>query len=182
MEPRITITKLKATRRQLETAIRLHFTDADPISAHTLAGAAYGLVQGVNANRGGTVMVKDLWQLLDREGAEEFKTHINRAENFLKHAHRDPDAEYTLDTRWTEALLVEASQKFCELTGENPPLLVLAQVWFIVCHPEVLDRAREAGIELPPSFDLSVFPRDRRRFFEEFLPEAMATVRGLGQT
>ena len=139
--------------------------------------AAYGLVQGVNANRGGTLMVKDVWQLLDSEAAEEFKKHINRAENFLKHADRDPDTEYTLDTRWTEALLVEASQKFCELTGENPPLLALACVWFIVCHPEVLDRAWEAGIELPSSFKLSVFPKDRRRFFEEFLPVATTTAR-----
>ena len=178
MEPRITITKLEAARRQLETAIRLHFTSADPVSAHTLAGAAYGLVQGVNAKRGGARMLKDLWQLLDREGAEEFKRHINRAENFLKHSDRDPDAEYTIDTRWTEALLVEASHKFCELTGENPPLLALVCVWFIVRHPEVLGRAQEAGIALPPSFNLSVFSKDRRRFFEEFLPVAMQTTRG----
>jgi hypothetical protein len=152
MEPRITITKLQAARCQPETAILLHFTDADPVSAHTLAGAVYGLMQGVNANRSGAFMVKDLWQLLDREGAEEFKKHINHAENFLKHADRDPDAEHTLDTRWTDALLIEASQKFCELTGENPPLLALAEMWFVICHPEVLDRAQELGIALPRSF------------------------------
>ncbi len=161
MNPHITITKLDAAKRQLETAIRLHFTGADPVSAHTLAGAAYGLVQGVNANRSGQLMVKDLWQLLDRDDAEEFRRHISRAENFLKHADRDPDARYTLDTRWTEALLVEGSQKFWELTGKNPPLLALLQVWFIVCHPEILDQAQKAGI-VPRTLDLSVFPKDRR--------------------
>jgi hypothetical protein len=128
MDPHITITKLDAAQRQLETGIRLHFTGTDPVSAHTLAGAVYGLVQGVNANRSGPLMVKDLWQLLGREDAEEFRRHINRAENFLKHADRDPEAEYTLDIRWTEALLVETSRKFWELTGKNPPLFALVQV------------------------------------------------------
>lgn len=176
MNPRITVTKLEAARRQLETAIRLHFTNADPVSAHTLAGAAYGLVQGVNAHRGGRPMTKDLWQLLERDDAEEFKRHINRAENFLKHADRDPDAQYDLDWRWTEALLVEASQKYLELSGQNPPLCQLMVVWFLVGHPEILDRARSAGFPIPPTLDLSVFPKDRRRFFDVFFPFASSSA------
>lgn len=176
MEPRITINKLAAARRQLETAIQLHFTNADPVSARTLAGAAYGLVQDVNARRGGnTDMLKDLGQWLPKEVAKEFNTHKNRAENFLKHANNDPDAELTLDIRWTEVLLFDASRKFCELTGQYRPLMLLAMVWFWRCYPELLEgqyrAARETGIR-PPSLDLTVFPKDRQTFFHEWLPIA----------
>ena len=175
MSLKIEVTKLSAARRQLETAIELHFTAKDPISAHTLAAAAYGLVQGVNASRGGTIMVKDLWQLLDDPAdVDEFRRHINRPDNFLKHADRDPNAQYTLDRQWTEALLVDASRQYYLLTGEYPPLLAVACIWFVVCHPEILSRIRETGIYLPPNLDLSVFSKDRRRFFEEFSPTTYA--------
>lgn len=173
MERPITITKLEAARRQLETAIRLYFTGGDLVSVHTLAGAAYGLVQGLNVKRGGTLMLKDLAK---KVVTKKDKKCINCVENFLKHADKDPDAKCTLDSRWTEALLFEASLKYCELSGENPPLLQVAYVWFIVSHPGVLDRARQAGVQLPPRLD-SVFPKDRRRFFEEYLPVATAAAR-----
>jgi len=44
----IKVSKLDAARRQLETAIRLYFSEADPISIHALMSAAY---QGVNGHK-----------------------------------------------------------------------------------------------------------------------------------
>jgi len=41
IKPKLKISKLDAAKRQLETAIRLYFNEADPVSVHTLAGAAH---------------------------------------------------------------------------------------------------------------------------------------------
>lgn len=38
--PKIMTSKLGCARRQLQTAVRLYFNDADPISIHTLACAS----------------------------------------------------------------------------------------------------------------------------------------------
>jgi hypothetical protein len=49
--PPMTVTKLDAARRQLQTAIRLWFQDADPVSIHTLAAAAYEIIHAVSKQR-----------------------------------------------------------------------------------------------------------------------------------
>lgn len=41
---KIQVTKLDAVRRQLETAVILWFHDGDPVSIHTLTGAAYQII------------------------------------------------------------------------------------------------------------------------------------------
>ena len=47
------ISKLDAARRQLDTAVRLYFSEADPVSIHTLAAASYQLIVDVNKACGG---------------------------------------------------------------------------------------------------------------------------------
>jgi hypothetical protein len=44
----IKITKLEAARRQLVTAIRIYFADGDPISTHTLAAAAFEILDDLD--------------------------------------------------------------------------------------------------------------------------------------
>jgi hypothetical protein len=56
---KLSITKLDAARRQLETAITLWFHDADPVSVHTLAMAAHGILRALNKKRGGPPMLGD---------------------------------------------------------------------------------------------------------------------------
>ena len=46
----IVIAKLDAAKRQLQTAIALFFDDGDPISIHTLACAAYDVIDDVKEN------------------------------------------------------------------------------------------------------------------------------------
>jgi hypothetical protein len=112
------ISKLDAAKRQLEAAITLYFNSGDWVSIHALSGAAYMIIRDVNEHRCDELMLKDLWQYLDTPEAREFKKRSNWAENFLKHADRDPDGIYELDPEWTQAQMYEASAKFIQLTGE----------------------------------------------------------------
>ncbi len=45
---RVRVTKLDCAKRQIETAIMLFFENHDPVSAHTLTGAAYEILRGLN--------------------------------------------------------------------------------------------------------------------------------------
>src|SRR5688572_4863539 len=84
------VCKLDAARRQLETAITLYFNDGDPISLHTLAGAAYDVLRGVNRARGGEPMIKD-WvrESFQPDYRKTVDKALNEAQNFFKHADRD---------------------------------------------------------------------------------------------
>ena len=138
-QPKLTISKLDAAKRQLETVIRLYFAHGDPVSIHTLTSASYNVIRDVNKNRGGTpLLAKD--QFLDyiKQGHEkEVRDLINAAENFFKHADRDHDATLDFNPKQSEFLILEACGTYWKLTGEFPPLFRVYQTWF-VAHNERL--------------------------------------------
>jgi hypothetical protein len=163
------LNKLEAARRQLETAIKLYFEHGDEVSIHTLAAAAYTIVRDINEYRGGEPMLKDLHCYLSEDLVREFKSYINTPENFLKHADKDPEAIGELCPRWTEALLWEASRKYCELTGDwRMPLLTFV-LWFVANNRELRVELERNCASKGLSENLAVALRlpldDRRRFF-----------------
>jgi hypothetical protein len=165
----IVVGKLDAARRQLETAIRLYFDYGEPVSIHTLCAAGYNIVRDVKraTSPDGPVetwMLKDMGQLLDTDEAREFLRHINHAENFFKHADRDPTAVCTFSPQQTEVLLLDAVRTFIALTGDRPPLFDLYSVWFIAQNPHVFMKQPEFAKVLGVT-DLSAMGEDRRAFF-----------------
>src|SRR2546422_593555 len=128
------ISKLDAARRQMETAIRLYFHEADPASIHTLVAAAYTILQDLNKARGGTMMIKDLPELLKGSDlkpgdVEQLRTKLNEAQNFLKHANKDPEGVLSFRPMQTETILYEACIKYREFTSEQNPLFGLYTYW-----------------------------------------------------
>src|SRR5260370_7398531 len=123
-ETHVKFTKLEAARRQLETAIKLYFADSDEVSILTLAAAAYSLIRDINEHRQGEPMLKDLHLFLPDDLAREFKTYINRPENLLKHADKDPDRVGELEPRCTDVLLWESSPTYCDMTPAQNKLLI----------------------------------------------------------
>lgn len=79
------VSKELAARGQLETAIVLWFHYADPVSIHTLAAAAQGILQGVAG--------KDHKPPHMRTWLKKFPADVQRKlrdpQNFFKHADRD---------------------------------------------------------------------------------------------
>ena len=164
------LSKLEAARRQLETAIKLYFGYGDEVSIHTLAAAAYSLIRDINGHRGGEPMLKDLHLFLSDELAREFRKYINRPENFLKHADKDVDGVGELEPRWTEALLWEASRKYCEMTGEQNKLMLTFVFWFVERQPELREQFEKDCASQGLTNQLKSLPHlplnDRKRFFE----------------
>jgi hypothetical protein len=167
----VQLTKLEAARRQLESAVRLYFAYGDEVSIHTLAAAAYSLVRDINEHRHGEPMLKDLHLLLPDGLSREFRNYINRPENFLKHADKDPDAVAELEPRWTEVLIWEASRKYCEMTGKQNKILITFVFWFVAHQPELRKQVEEDCLSQGSTrehldFVFRLPSIDRRRFFE----------------
>lgn len=128
---KIKVSKLDATRRQLETAVRLYFSEADPVSIHTLVSAAYQVLSDVNKAHGGSPMLKEQIPTWVRPDAtDEAKRRLNEAANFFKHADRDHDEVLEFAEEPTELLLYDAVRKYRELTGETVPVLGVYDAWF----------------------------------------------------
>jgi hypothetical protein len=167
----LSVSKLEAARRQIETAVALYFNYGDPVSIHTLSAAAYNIIRDINQKRGGDMMLKDAWQLLETDDAAVFRQTTNQAENFLKHADHDPDGSLDLDPRWAEVFLLEAAIRYYALTGEQTPLMQLFAGWFVTQHPNIFARTPLSG--MLTRAHLRAVPSERREYFDAFLPFAM---------
>ena len=165
------ISKLDAARRQLETAVRLYFSEADPVSIHTLTWAVCQVLVDISKSRAGTPMViESILRGVLPDKVDEAKRRLSAAANFFKHADRDPDNVLTFDPAQTEVLLFDACSKYRDLTGEVVPMMGVYWAWFWlgpgadlvdITKTRVIDRARAA------------FPgATKASFFAEVLPFA----------
>ncbi|MDO8795450.1 MAG: hypothetical protein Q7J25_12600 [Vicinamibacterales bacterium] len=176
MPTKFKVSKLDTARRQLETAIRLYFSEADPVSIHTLMSAAYQVLMDINRIQGGSPMIKDAIPTWVRPDAtKEARDRLNEAANFFKHADRDHDEVLEFSLAPTELLLYDAVRKYRELTGELVPVLAVYDAWFWIGpglpfvttteHERVRDEVRQA------------FPNATRG---SFFREALAMVSSIG--
>lgn len=131
MNKNIKISKLDAAKRQLETAIRLYFNEADPVSIHTLVGSAHQILTDLNKKRGGGPMILSD-HLVRKEYKKEFIRCIFEARNYFKHANRDPDGVIDFNSDANDFFLYDACEKYQELTGEN--IFIVFRAWFIAQH------------------------------------------------
>jgi|ERR1035438_9095364 hypothetical protein len=87
------VTKIGAARSQLNEAITLFFEERDPVSIHTLAGAALQILNDHIQDEGivwdnsllfhyNSIYIKD-------EYRREWYSKVNEARNFFKHADKD---------------------------------------------------------------------------------------------
>ncbi len=169
------ISKLDAARRQLETAVRLYFVQADPVSVHTLTAAAYNVLRDLNAARGGRpMMMKEQFLVFVKpEYHRMIRDKINEAENFLKHADRDPEAILTFRPFQTDYLLLDACWKYHELAGEQVPLFSVFIFWVVLNNPKEFALPEQLeSIRRVAQGDYA--PHERYRFLCEMLPLTLA--------
>ena len=112
------ISKLDAARRQLRTSIRLFFADEEAISVHTLVAAAHGILRDLRGEfaikiaegtelHGEGSFIKDN-PLVRPEKKQMLVSALNRAQNFFKHADKDPSGELHFHAGLTDLLLFDA--------------------------------------------------------------------------
>lgn len=165
----IHISKLDAARRQLEVAVRLFFLDGDPIAIHTLTGAAGGLLRDLARERGlpGGLFDGILGHIRPEKHAE-VRAELYEAQNFFKHADRDPAELLEFDTDINSFYLFDACELYRAVTSERVPLFRLCTLHFEMSFPQLIDdETAKAQVE---TVLLRLDPRDKFKFLE-LLPE-----------
>ncbi len=174
MERELTISKLDAAKRQLETAIRLYFHNGDTVSIHTLTAAAYNVIRDINNHRGGSPMwAKDIFlDFVKPEHKRTFRKKINHAENFFKHANVDPEEVLKFNPEQTEILFIDAVSQYYKLTGETPPLLSAFRIWFLAHHRDLFNLPDDLLARISVSIS-SVQTMNRLDYFNTIIPALM---------
>ena len=133
------LTKHDAARLQLKTAIRLFFEERDPVSIHTLASADQEVFRDLLRARGiPSPSIKDT----DRVKPEYKKLWLqamNREQNFLKHADRDPDEILVFNPDIVPYVLYDDAVMYAKLTGGRMIREGAAfGMWFMLKNPQFL--------------------------------------------
>lgn len=133
------VSKLDAARRQLDCAIALYFNDGDSVSTHTLVAAAYEVLRDLSARENGMpAMLKErTLDFVRPEHQKAVRQKLSEAENFFKHADRDPTEILEFSASQTESLLLDACDQHTHLTRTTTPAMQAMRLWYIVHHLNV---------------------------------------------
>ena len=119
---KVACTKAQAAVRQLDVAITLLFADYDPLAIRTLAAAAHGILADLVEKRmpGGSWRSK----VIANSGLskKDVLTILHSAQNYLKHAERDPDSDLSFDEEENDHVIFVATLECCELA--HPSLMI----------------------------------------------------------
>lgn len=151
--------------------IELWFFDRDAVSVHTLASAAYQVLADLSSTRGFAPMLTTREGLKGRirPGMEqEAYRMFSEAENFFKHADRDPDDAIEFRPGANQYILWEAAARYRELTGERVPVLEAMYWWFILTHPQYYTFP-DGQIPAIAAAQREFFPDGKRAFYQDYL-------------
>ena len=134
------VSKLEVSQRQILTAIRMFFDDADPVSMHTVIAAVHGVVRDIALHRGITKSFKDSPLISDAERGK-YIAAVHMPQNFFKHAKDDPDGRMVFRHGLTPLYLLDAITLYVAIGG---PVLFPIQVflmWVQLRFPSLLAHA-----------------------------------------
>ncbi|PIQ77487.1 hypothetical protein COV82_04180 [Candidatus Peregrinibacteria bacterium CG11_big_fil_rev_8_21_14_0_20_46_8] len=156
------ITKHAAARRQLDTAIKLFFHEQDSISIHTLTCAAHQILRDLGEE---SVLKDQMKDMVYEHKRKEWSKMMNEAENFFKHADRDPDKILEF-YQHTDYLLWDACQMYQRVTSEKTDLMNIFVTWFFMEHSDILTKPEHRSLaqNLRPKYS------SKKEFLQELLP------------
>lgn len=139
----VTCTKAQAATRQLDVAIHLLFEDCDPLAVRTLASAAHVILADlVETSKPGVS-----WRtaLIEESGLtkRDACAVLNHAQNFLKHADRDPTSDLSFDEAENDHVIFFATLECGELGYPQSVEMQAFQIWYLASYPETIGHETE---------------------------------------
>lgn len=128
---KFSINKLEASKRQIDTSILLFFNDKDCVSMHTLISAADNILADlISVNKTRLNWLDEMLKSVPQEYKKEIKDSIRKAQNFFKHADRDPAKILKFNSGLTEIFIFHTIGDYKYLTSEVTPLMCVFRIWF----------------------------------------------------
>jgi len=181
------VTKRQAATSQLETAIKLFLENRDLISAYTLCCAADGILEGIYTNDRMEILSRQREQLHEPTNfrfswKEEWEIRIksahqkeafqllNQAQNFFKHADKDPRASYEFNG-WeqTGIRIFFAITNYKLIFGEVTVPMNLYFCLYTIRKPNLLADGN-------PLLDVIAANRDEMELLAKFSQKQIATM------
>jgi len=135
---KINISKLDASKRQLETAIHFLLRYGDPVSVHTLTAAARGILEDLGKQQGVASIRNDVISSVKPEYRKQVMKKANKTQNFFKHANTDPQSILEFNPELTMLEIFDACRLYTKLTSEKVPIIQLFFLFFYANHPQSL--------------------------------------------
>ena len=165
----IKISKIDAARSQIDTAVYLYFDYGDPVSIHTLATASFEILRDLDKHGSNTGTFYDyLAQSIQPDYYKVAIETLREAQNFFKHANRDPKATLEFSLAEPEIFLLGACDKFRSVAGHRTGEMGLFITWFRMQNPGMVVFDSTAPVpEFPADFKFE--SHQRREFFATFI-------------
>ena len=107
------------------------------------------------------------------EFQDRYRKLICEAENFFKHADRDPEATHFFEPEGTPFFLMDAIMIYQELTGEAVPIFKVFSIWIVLHFPETIKEERKSIFAQNQAILKSAHKLNKMEFFTTFLPAVM---------
>jgi hypothetical protein len=157
---KIRVNKVEAARRQIDAAIRMLFSNEDPVAVHTVAMASLRIVRDLAAKRDDGYINKIVKTIIKPGMEKEFWRLFQIPANFFKHADRDPDGLLeNIDEKANEGVIFLACSFYQDLGHQYTPEMMTLVAWYMALHPEII------SVDAPSQF-------------KQVLSEAELDVRG----
>jgi hypothetical protein len=162
----VKITRQGAARGQLEGAILLWFLEANVAAVHTLAVAAQTILHNVGTKKNKpSALVTWL-----RTQPPWFQKRAVQAQNFLKHANKDPERVLIYAPLIGDIYIMDAMFLFEELYHFLTPLMRTFALRFSLDHPDILE-LDGLPIKFPQGFKIERLKElNRTEFLDAILP------------
>ena len=160
------LTKLEVAKRQINVAIRMYFHHDDEVSIHTLAASSRNVLVDLCKRKGlEPPMLQDtmMKKFIKPEHHKAVRERAREAENFFKHADKDPDNSYDFPVGSTAFKIFDGVEAYEALTGGLTPEMKVFKSWWLVQNKDaVRDDAPQQFKDALASFE---FGDDERQAF-----------------
>ena len=135
------LTKIEVAQRQLDVAVRMYFHHDDEVSIHTLAASGRNVLVDLCRKKGLEppmlldAMVKTY---IKPEHQKAVRDTARAAENFFKHADKDPEDSYDFPVGSTAFKLFEGVEAFQALNGKLSPVMNVFRAWWLVQNKDAV--------------------------------------------
>lgn len=138
-EPRRYYTKLEAAGTVIDAAIKMWFTNYDPLPTEVVARAAYDVVHALFKKKFGNASYG--YQFVDlyvKEGyIKEAKKRLRKAYNFAKHADEDPDGDCTLFEDFPRLTIISTLLELFQITETRSFEQKLFMTYMVLEYPDI---------------------------------------------
>lgn len=141
---KIKLSKIETAEIQLNEAVYLFFSQAHPVVIETLVGATIGILRDVGKTRGVTAPLHDS-DKIKPEYKNVWISHLRKAQNFAKHADRDPEEILEYETKALPFRIYEACHLYRHLASnlhlkhKQSNSAILFEIWFAHKYPHLLN-------------------------------------------